>query len=396
MKIGFVSTWGEVGAAYVTLNYIKALEEKHEVFVYARGIVKESSTNEPWSQYHVEYSASYANTNIKWRHFAKWIREKEIEILFFNEQVNIIPVIKLLLHFPDIKLGTYVDYYKKNTLSEFLLFDFLICNTQRHFSVFNEFHPQVFYVKWGVDVELFSRNPIRLVDKVVFFHSCGRSNRKGTKSLINAYINGKLYERSSLVIHSQFKLYLDFDPNLYNIKIIHETVSHPGLYHLGDVYVYPTNLEGLGLTMYEALVSGLPIIVPNNAPMNEITDSQNSKLIKIDKLFAREDAYYWPLCDVNEGSLIEAMKYYVEKSSALTKLKEEVRRDSITKYNWNDRFIEIQKIFLETKIQNRNNLELKRTLKLKKRLIYKEIGKNLLELSTNSFLHKVALYEIEK
>ncbi len=37
MNIGFVSTWFERGAAYVTKQYIDAVKERNYVFVYARG-----------------------------------------------------------------------------------------------------------------------------------------------------------------------------------------------------------------------------------------------------------------------------------------------------------------------------------------------------------------------
>lgn len=37
MNIGFVSTWFERGAAYVTRQYVDALRNEHNVYVYARG-----------------------------------------------------------------------------------------------------------------------------------------------------------------------------------------------------------------------------------------------------------------------------------------------------------------------------------------------------------------------
>jgi len=56
------------------------------------------------------------------------------------------------------------------------------------------------------------------------------------------------------------------------------------LYYLGDVYVYPTTLDGLGLTVYEALASGLPVIATDVAPMNEIITEDNGKLVKVSSL----------------------------------------------------------------------------------------------------------------
>lgn len=112
------------------------------------------------------------------------------------------------------------------------------------------------------------------------------SSRKGTDILIDAFIDGKLYEKSVLVIHTQIpvervckydKLHLE----KYGIQIIEKTVTAPGLYYLGDVYVYPTRLDGLGLTMYEALASGLPVITSDFPPMNEAVNCNIGRLVKI-------------------------------------------------------------------------------------------------------------------
>ncbi len=82
-----------------------------------------------------------------------------------------------------------------------------------------------------------------------------------------------------LIIHTQIPLCGEIDRNIISIlkeekriEVIERSVSAPGLYHLGDVYVYPTYLEGIGLTIAEAISSGLPVIVPDAAPMNEFVN----------------------------------------------------------------------------------------------------------------------------
>jgi glycosyltransferase involved in cell wall biosynthesis len=127
--------------------------------------------------------------------------------------------------------------------------------------------------------------------------------------------------RAKLVIHSQQNLE-DFFPELRDligdlerrkVLICHKrTVPAPGLYHLGDVYVYPSRLDGIGLTVAEALSCGLPVITSDNPPMNEFVNGTNGKVIKIDRLFARSDGYYWPQCSVNLGSLRECMQEYAD------------------------------------------------------------------------------------
>lgn len=392
MNIGFVSTWAEVGAAYVTKNYIEALKEENSIFIYPRGLKTKYEKGSYWDQSNVEETPKLATTNIDWKHFKKWIKKNKIEVLFFNEQVNMMPVLKLKKNFPDIKIGTYVDYYTQDLIKHFKWFDFIICNTKRHYSVFKDLHSQVYYVKWGVDVELFTEKSIKKIDvgdEIVFFHSCGWSNRKGTDALVNTFISEDIFKEAKLIIHTQRNLDFDFNLEDYNIEIIHKTVTHPGLYHLGDIYVYPTMLEGLGLTMYEALVSGLPIIVPDNAPMNEIVNTMNGRKVDVKEYVARKDAYYWPLSIVNEQSLAEEMRYYIERKESLYSRKTKIRESSTKEFNWSDRFTTIKEIFSTTRKLPVNQQALDEEIKILKHKQYKNIGKSILELTSNRFIHKI-------
>ncbi len=346
MNIGFVSTWLERGAAYVTRTYMRLLEDRHSLFVYARGgeyIDRNLDSSD------VTYGLRLKGTEIDWHHFSNWIRKKNLDIIFFNEQSDFLCLYQIKKYFPQLKIGAYIDYYKEDTVKEFAIYDFLICNTKRHYSVFS-WHPGAFYVPWGTDLELFSTKQNRKPDNtVVFFHSMGMSPRKGTDCLISAYINGEFYHKNAkLLIHTQVSmdhLLSKDEAEKYNIDIIEKTVSAPGLYHLADVYVYPATLDGLGLTMYEALACGLPVIATNTAPMNEIITDVNGKLVSVEQYRTRKDAYYWPLAIVDESSLITAMQFYIDHASELPYLKENARQYAEEHLNVWDRKKEIQKIF---------------------------------------------------
>lgn len=106
--------------------------------------------------------------------------------------------------FRNIKLGSYIDYYTENTLEFYDIYDFIICNTLRHAEAF-EGHKQMYYIRWGTDVNLF--NPVtNNHDKITFFHSVGMSSRKGTDGLVDSYIKSKLYEKSRLIIRTQIPI----------------------------------------------------------------------------------------------------------------------------------------------------------------------------------------------
>ncbi|MGU8601181.1 glycosyltransferase [Clostridium perfringens] len=353
MRIGFVSTWFERGAAHVTKQYIKLLENNNEIFVYARGGEQYATGNKEWDKSYVTWGIHLGTVDeIKWGDFKKWILKNNLDVIFFNEQRDIDIVLKIKMNFPNIKLGSYIDYYRQDTISEFKVYDFLICNTKRHYEVF-KWHKQAYYVRWGTDVDLYKFQK-RSNDILTFFHSAGMSTRKGTSVLIDTFLNSDLKNNSKLIIHTQLPVSKFTKFNIKelkdnNIEIIEKTIKAPGIYYLGDVYVYPTELDGLGLTIYEALSSGLPVVATNVAPINEIINSSNGKLIDVDEQFCRADAYYWPLSIVNKESLYKSMKYYVDNFCKIDDLKMISRECAEKKYNWNDREEVVQNIFLNSK-----------------------------------------------
>ncbi|WP_283676432.1 glycosyltransferase family 4 protein [Clostridium perfringens] len=353
MKIGFVSTWFERGAAYVTKQYLNLLKENHEVFVYARGGEKYAIGDEEWDKSYVTWGTHLGTVDeISWTDFKKWIRKNKIEVIFFNEQRDITVILNIKRSFPKIKIGSYIDYYKQDTIDDFKLYDFLICNTKRHYQTF-KWHKQAYYIPWGTDINLYDYK--EKSNKVVtFFHSAGMSIRKGTSALIDTFYNSDLKSNSKLIIHTQLPINKftnidNEDLKKNNIEIIEKTVQAPGLYYLGDVYVYPTELDGLGLTIYEAMSSGLPVVATNVAPINEVINNSNGKLIEVEKQFCRADAYYWPMSIINKESLYDCLRYYVDNFEKIDQLKNKCRNIAKEKYNWRDRVDEVNRIFVSTK-----------------------------------------------
>lgn len=356
MVIGIVTTWFERGAAYVSRIYKELLEkEGHTIYIFARGGENLSgSVGDLWNGKEVTRSNRYIDTTIDKRLFKHWLKKYGIEAILFNEQQDFRILAWLKKNYPQIKIAAYVDYYTEYTIPWFEIYDFLICNTHRHMQAMKN-HPQKYYIRWGTDTEVFKPGNERH-EVVTFFHSAGLAVRKGTDLLIDAYIHGKIYEKAKLVIHTQKPIelccpYKKDELEKYNIEVIEKTVPAPGLYYRGDIYVYPTRLDGLGLTMYEALSCGLPMITTDFPPMNEVGDETIVKRVKVADYYSRGDAYYFPMAICDESSLIDAMKWYAERPDEVEKQKKLAREYALKYYEISNQSKAVSNAFLESKLR---------------------------------------------
>lgn len=396
MNIGIVTTWFERGAAYVSKAYAETLRNKgNSVFIFARGGEKTGKGDPKWDTADVTWGKRYPSTKIDFKEFDRWIKNRRLNVIFFNEQQDWTIVADIKKKYPNLKLGSYVDYYTESTLDLYNIYDFVICNTMRHMEAM-ENHKQKFYLKWGTDVNVFLPKRQYKEGKMVFFHSVGMSHRKGTDVLLDAFIQGELYKKSKLIIHTQVPLetvsnYKKEDAERYGVEVIEKTISAPGLYFMGDVYVYPTRLDGLGLTIYEALASGLPVITSDFPPMNEVVDKEVGSLVKIHRLYSRKDGYYWPLCQCDRNDLIDKMKYYIDNQKSIPLLSKAARKKAVEQFDWNKNSEELDRIFHEA---NTYDLDIQAYRKIKNMQRIEQ--RTILEyfIRNNSYLfHAYSLYK---
>lgn len=351
MNIGIVTAWYPAGGGYVSRAYREILAKDHKVLIYARG-GKVMKGDEWWDDEYVTWGPLHFNgTNT--RHLINWAKSEKIDVLFFNEQRFWKPVITAKR--AGICIGTYVDYYTQATVPAFKLYDFLVCNTVRHFSVF-EWHPDANFVPWGTDIEKFS--PVNQVPErpLTFIISAGWQgtiyrDRRGSLLALKAFQNVK--GNCKLVVYSQVKLsdclpeWQELISSDSRIEFRYGTVE-PFPFNDGDVYLYPSRLDGIGLSLPEAISSGLASITTDNAPMNEfVKNNVNGKLIKVDKFLGREDGYYWAesICDLD--SLTNAMQSYLEDPLLLNEHKMNARKLAIKKLDWKKNAHGLSDIFSE-------------------------------------------------
>ena len=337
MNVGIVTTWFERGAAYVSRQFEQVLEKDgNNVFIFARGGESYAIGDPNWDKPNVTWATRcdyFILMSFMKSEFVNWIKKNSIELVIFNEQRYYQPI--LWCKELGVKSVAYIDYYTENTIPLFDAYDGLICNTKRHMSAF-EHTGKALYIPWGTDTDLYKQTSMDLVNKdvVTFFHSAGmRPTRKGTGIFIEALL--KMKEPYKAIIHSQKSLKSEYpmladgiDDLIKNgkLEVVEKTVTAPGLYYMGDVYVYPSVLEGIGLTIAEAISSGLACLTSDNPPMNEFIDSSFGTAIPIDRLYAREDGYYWPQCHCNVEALAMIMDEYAANPTLVMEKKRNARK----------------------------------------------------------------------
>lgn len=365
MNIGIVTTWFERGAAYVSKQFEQALKSSHVVFIYGRGGELQAKKDPNWNAGNVHWGkkiySPFLATVIDKKDFIRWIKQNNIEVVLFNEQHWWMPI--LWCRQLGVKTVCYVDYYKKETLSLFANYDLLICNTERHMQAFHFIADKTVYLPWGTNVDLYQPGKAPQKDCVVFFHSCGMDPyRKGTDLVLKAF--NELKSPAHLVIHTQVSVSEIFPhlnelikrlENEKRLEVIQKTVHAPGLFYMGDVYVYPSRLEGVGLTIAEALASGLACIVPDNGPMNEFVTDECGALIKIAIQYCRQDAYYWPECEIDTNHLTEIMENMAQNPQGLSIMKANARQHALEKLNWKINSAKIKDVFNNLNLQKIDN-----------------------------------------
>jgi len=345
MNIGIVTTWFENGAGHVSKSYERVLEKQCRVFIYARGVV--AAKNDPkWDCPNVTWAPHHpCSTGIHKRHFVNWVKKHSIDTIIFNEQRHWTGVV--LARELGVLTGAYVDYYTADTVPFFDLYDFLICNTRRHYSVFQH-HPQSCYCAWGTDVNVYKPMKHSLPRPVTFIISAGLTgghalnapymDRRGVGMAIRAF--RKIQGNCRLVVLSQVPL--EGCPEEWQIAVKEDKriefrvgSFNPVPYLLGDVYVYPSRLDGIGLTLPEALSCGLPAITTNVAPMNEfVYNGENGILVDVKEFCSRPDGYYWPESICDENSLENAFKFYVDHPEQVISQGAVARSIAVKKLDW--------------------------------------------------------------
>ena len=193
------------------------------------------------------------------------------------------------------------------------------------------------YLPIPVDTEIFRPvNKNKIINNpsdITFLHVAGFGvwcNRKGTNTLIKAF---QLLETHPL--HPKLQIYSIppyYRPLPNNINMRCGNIKNPAnLYQLGEIYIAPSRKEGFGLSNYEAMACGLPILTTDAEPMNELI---------IDKIFAipcqqkKEGLIDAPVCTIEPENLADNIIAVAEQYKRIPTWSYQAERLILDNYSW--------------------------------------------------------------
>lgn len=341
MKIGFISILGERGQWHVTKNFMRALQDEHELFLLGRPFgVRDGVFIGNINDYDIKTAVKLSPTyNLSPDVVKEWVISNNLEVVVFNEELNwsLVDAAKE----SGAKVVTYLDYFTAQTLSLFTKYDLIIACAQHAYDLFmSKGFCNIKYVDWGVDTDLFNDNINRSNTQSTFFHSAGWGGvnwRKCSPDILRSFDELRQKGRNyTLFFHSQTgKCQYPEDCQRIiekyvadgSMQVYFGSVPHPGLYHKGKINVAPSILEGLGLFLPEGLACGMPTITTDAPPMNQwVKMSKNGLLIGTKGSHYRTDPYFFPEWEIDTKMLTEAMDILGSDPESASRMAAEARK----------------------------------------------------------------------
>lgn len=272
-RIGFLSYWGfGRGMSYVTLGFVKMLQDEYDTFILKQGGNQISSEFKGHGI--VDETPGYM---VPKDTFRNWIKNHKLDAVLFNEynQWKESPVDLInIAREEGCKIYGYLVMEKfKPEQTEF--YDRILVPTVS-FERFMRRHKcrNFTYVPYSIDLNEFTPQTRDKNKKFTFFHPGGWGGvfeRKNTDAVIEAFRQLKDRDDIKLIITSQKKLdYLEDIPD--NVEIIDKELSRQemiNMYYNCDATILPSKWETIGIPILESLAAGKPVITSNVPPMNE-------------------------------------------------------------------------------------------------------------------------------
>jgi len=154
----------------------------------------------------------------------------------------------------------------------------------------------VMIVPYGVDADFWCPGPARLGKGPMRFLYAGQcSIRKGTPLLLEAWKAAALKD-ATLELVGSWQLSGYARSRLPDGVMVHAPVSAEALrerYRAADMFVFPSNFEGFGLVIPEAMACGLPVIATDATAGPDILTENTGRVIRADDLDGLVDSLRW-------------------------------------------------------------------------------------------------------
>lgn len=146
-----------------------------------------------------------------------------------------------------------------------------ICPTRQCYEFVKSCGHSCSHLKWPIDTNRFPFRQRDVCERFVFCHGTGgHSDRKGALILSEA---AKMVPHIPLTVFTQTKTIRSGNAKAVawpRHVAVRDQVRDPNeIYNAGDVLLYPSRFEGLGLPQLEAMSTGMPVISSDVPPVNE-------------------------------------------------------------------------------------------------------------------------------
>ena len=362
INLGLVTAWGECGMGYLAKNWVYTLNKyssKINYQIYSRA----NPWLDPFRWRGPNVIDGPSTMDINHSHFWNWIKSFKPDVILFQDQ-NIYGDSNMFeetqkLKKMGIKLINYPDWIMRGEIEKYKgLYDVNLSHVKRnHQWLLDAKVESPTHIPWGVITKHFPFIERRVKDKIKFYINIGTGTlRKGYQFIPNALnqMKGKnIFERivkpkyhdysfiatsianSEHRINKKFMKYFKKHKNC-ELSFITADNTSGGLFNLGDVYVYPTTKEGVGLTITESMCTGMPVITSNYPTMNEwINDEYEGRLINISKV--KKSSMPMDKVLIDTEHLAEIMIDYIENPDKVTEHSINARKRVENDFNWDDR-----------------------------------------------------------
>ncbi|MBR9871266.1 MAG: glycosyltransferase family 4 protein [Gammaproteobacteria bacterium] len=154
--------------------------------------------------------------------------------------------------------------------------DQILCKTRHALQIFSQYHPNVTYLGFTAEAKVTASAFVKKNDQLAL-HVAGNSQLKGTAAVMNCW--SRHPEWPKLVVVSQHLNATDYPNRNIDIRRNLTNEEMRTLWQEARFAVLPSEVEGYGQILAEALANGCVTISTNAPPMNELIEESRGYLV---------------------------------------------------------------------------------------------------------------------